>query len=58
MQIGMPFLEGGGRAERKEKRYADSAPGSVPLEHSMESHKQPKPDEIRELVRNKDPHLS
>lgn len=51
MQVGMPFLEGRDRAERKEERHdAGFTPRSVPLEYAMESHKQRGPDEVRELV--------
>ena len=51
MQVGVPFLEGGDRAERADERHVGFAHRSVhPLEYAVESDEQPRPDEVRELV--------
>ena len=58
MQVGVPYLEGGDRAEREDERRAGLACRSVPLEHAMGAHEQPRSDEVRELVRSEAPELA
>ena len=51
MQVDVPFLEGD-RAERVKERHVGFALRSVPLEFAVKSDEQPRPDEVRELVRS------